>query len=113
VADDAGDVRLLDAATGREKHRLASAGGVWELGGFSADGRYMVGADDGRLPGAAADAPPGRPPFVRVWEAAGGRVAKEWPMYADVQFLPGTSTLAVLDGDGVKLPRRLGFWQFK
>ena len=50
---------------------------------------------------------------MRVWEVASGRVAKEWPMYADVQFLPGTSTLAVLDGDGVKLLRRLGFWQFK
>jgi hypothetical protein len=112
IPDDAGNVRLLDAATGKDIRKLASPTGVWELGGFSVDG-LLVGSDDGRLPGAAANAPATRPPFVRVWDCASGRVVKEWSQYADVQFLPGTSTLAVLDGDGVKLSRRLGFWQFK
>jgi hypothetical protein len=113
VPADAGDLRILDADTGKDRLKLASASGVWEIGGFDAESRLLVGADDGRLPGAGAGAAPARQPFVRVWDVATGRVVKEWSQYADAQMLPGLTTLVILDGDGTKLPRRLGFWHFR
>jgi WD40 repeat protein/tRNA A-37 threonylcarbamoyl transferase component Bud32 len=89
VVGDNGMVRLLDAATGRTRHRLEPAGTGRALAGMPGDGRTVLTRDsDGS---------------VRVWDTASGRlletVRDAGRLFDDV---------AVLSQDGTLLGERTG-----
>jgi WD40 repeat protein len=100
LLDTQGDPCLVDAATGRVRHRLTWKGGnlVWILESvnraFSPDGRLLAAAYD--------------PHTLALWEVATGRLIRTWPGHGrgelrQMVFSTDSRRLATVGTDGTAL----------
>ena len=100
LLDGHGDPCLVDAATGRLRHRLAQKGGKLSFlttsinRAFSADGRLLAAAYD--------------PHTIVLWETATGRQIRTWPGHGrgylhQMVFAPDGRRLATVSADGTAL----------
>lgn len=100
LLDGHGDPCLVDAVTGRLRHRLAHKGGELSFlttsinRAFSADGRLLAAAYD--------------PHTLVLWETASGRLIRTWPGHGrgylwQMVFSPDGRRLATVSRDGTAL----------